>query len=466
MLFNSLGFLVFFPCVVMLYWILPSKARNPMLLLASYYFYMNWQPVYALLILISTLTTWGCALMMGRGKKYWLVICIAVNIGILFFFKYFRFVGEILSKVLNELGVALPMPQFELLLPVGISFYTFQAIGYIIDVYRGELKAERNFITYALFVSFFPQLVAGPIERAGNLLPQFHKTHFFNGNDMIAGLRMMIWGYFMKLCIADQVAPYVNAVFGNVDMHNGKSIWMATFFFSFQIFCDFAGYSLIALGCAKCLGFRLMQNFRQPYLAHNVRDFWRRWHISLSTWFSDYVYKPLGGNRKGHLKHHRNLMLTFLISGLWHGANLTFLVWGAYHGFLQSLYVAKARWLPDLKLKHWLPKTLGILLTFFLVMIGWVLFRANNLHDAVTAWHKMFHPSGTLFFADGKPTIILPLLMILLLIWRELANEFNLRLQLTGNARLYMSGFSSGLLVLLILLCANFNGTQFLYFQF
>lgn len=486
MLFNSFDFLIFFPIVVILYWILPSKARNPMLLIASYYFYMNWEPIYALLILFSSFTTWVCGLLISKSRKdngdncnnsekccstirrndkLYITICLILNIGILFLYKYLDFAGDTIRYFLSEIGISIYVPKFELLLPVGISFYTFQAVGYIIDVYRNNITAERNFFTYALFVSFFPQLVAGPIERAKNLLPQFHKTHHFSGEYMIMGLKMMIWGYFMKLCIADSVSPYVDAVFNNVQMHNGNSIWLASFFFTFQIFCDFAGYSLIAIGTAKCLNFDLMQNFRQPYLANNVKDFWRRWHISLSTWLSDYIYKPLGGSRKGELKHHRNLILTFLISGLWHGANWTFVLWGVYHGFLQSLLVVKNNLKVKFNIQKSIPKILGIIITFVLMLLGWVLFRANNISDAVLAWKKMFHPSGMLFNGEGKPNILLSLLMIFILMCREIANEFEIGSKFTRN-NVYYSGICSGLLIILILLCGEFNGGQFIYFQF
>lgn len=485
MLFNSFDFLIFFPVVVLLYWILPYRFRNPMLLIASYYFYMNWEPVYALLILFSSVTTWVCGLLIEKSQgmglddsdaglndrkltkrpKIYITICIVCNIGILFLYKYLGFAGDSFRYLMQELGVSMSVPHFELLLPVGISFYTFQAIGYIIDVYRKDIKAEGNFFTYALFVSFFPQLVAGPIERAKNLLPQFHKIHRFNGDFMIVGLKMMIWGYFMKLCIADSVSSYVDAVFNNIEMHNGKSIWLASFFFTFQIFCDFAGYSLIAIGTAKCLNFDLMQNFRQPYLAHNVKEFWRRWHISLSTWLSDYIYKPLGGSRKGTFRHHRNLILTFLISGLWHGANWTFVLWGAYHGFLQSLLVAKTKFKDSHNIHRSIPKFISIIITFVLMLLGWVLFRANNIRDAFIAWRKMFHPSGMLFNGDGKPAIVLPILMICILMCREFANEYKIATRFTKN-NLFYSGICSGLLIILIFLCAEFEGGQFIYFQF
>ena len=298
MLFNSISYLFFFPFVCILYWCLPYRYRNCMLLIASYYFYMNWQPAYALLILLSTTTTWFCAIKMNKAsntnkfrRKIYLSLCILFNLSILFVFKYLNFITEFVFSLLELCNLRMPIPHFDLLLPVGISFYTFQAIGYTIDVYKEKIEAEKSFYVYALFVSFFPQLVAGPIERAANLLCQFHKKHTFDANQFIEGLKLMVWGYFMKLCIAENVAPYVNAVYNNIPNHNGTSILLATFFFTFQIFCDFGGYSLIAIGTARCLNFTLMQNFNRPYLTTSMRDFWRRWHISLSSWFTEYVYK-------------------------------------------------------------------------------------------------------------------------------------------------------------------------------
>lgn len=471
MLFNSLPFLLFFPVVVLIYWVLPCRWRNMFLLVASYYFYMNWEPVYAVLILLSSVTTWGAARLMVRYEsraRVLLVTTLLLNIGILFVYKYMGFVTQAVHDLLGMLGIAMQVPQFELLLPVGISFYTFQAIGYMMDVYRRTIRPESSLMTYCLFVSFFPQLVAGPIERAKNLLPQFHERHRFDAGLLMTGLNMMLWGYFMKLCIAENVAPYVNSVFNNIGMHNGKSIWLATFFFTFQIFCDFGGYSLIAIGAARCMGFRLMQNFRQPYLARNVQDFWRRWHISLSSWLTDYVYIPLGGSRCRPLRHHRNLMATFLVSGLWHGANWTYVMWGLYHGVLQSCHVVRRRFgRIDLGMRR-LSAIVAIAFTFVLSMLGWVLFRANSLSDAVTAYKKMASLPGDemIYNGEGKPEIILPLLLIAVLMLREIRNELNVRVSLTGNRNVLVSATSITLLVAVIMLCARFEGGQFIYFQF
>lgn len=469
MLFNSLQFLVFFPCVVVLYWILPYKWRNPMLLAASYYFYMNWQPVYAALILLSSVTTWGCGILMERNvarKKIWLTACLILNFGILFLYKYLGFVSATVHSALQTLGIAMDVPEFTLLLPVGISFYTFQAVGYTVDVYRGTLRPERSLLTYALFVAFFPQLVAGPIERAKNLIPQFHCEHKLDGQEIMEGLKLMTWGFFMKLCIADNVAPYVDAVYNNIDMHNGTSVWLATFFFTFQIFCDFGGYSLIAIGTARCLGFTLMHNFMRPYLARDVKDFWRRWHISLSSWFADYVYIPLGGSRCTTARHQRNLMVTFIVSGLWHGANMTFVVWGAYHGMLQVILSLKRKICPRRLSIGGFGVVLSMVLTFVATMIGWVFFRANSVADAWTALYKMMHPGGMLFNGEGKPEIALPLILIAVLMLREFIAERKIKLALTSNSNVYVSAASMAVLVTIILLCARFQSGQFIYFQF
>ena len=479
MLFNSLQFLIFFPAVVVLYWALPHRFRNVFLLIASYYFYMNWEPAYALLIFFSTFTTWGGALLADRtegGKrKAALVATLVVNLGILFVFKYLGFAGGELKRLMDAAGLGIEIPHFDLLLPVGISFYTFQAVGYTIDVWRHTIKPEKNLLTYALFVSFFPQLVAGPIERAKNLLPQFHTVHRFSGPAMIKGLELMALGYFMKLCIAENVAPYVNVVFNNLPYHNGNSVLLASLFFTFQIFCDFGGYSLIAIGAARCVGFRLMQNFRQPYLAVSVRDFWRRWHISLSSWFSDYVYIPLGGNRVSAPRHFANLFTTFLLSGIWHGANYTFIAWGAYHGALQCANAAHRKWgRKKASPAKGIAKTLSIIITFILMVIGWIFFRANNIGDAFMALHKIAFERGMLFNGEGKPAILLPIILIVLLMGIEIYRERTVPhgkgidpyAECSDRRGLVRSALFTTFLIILILLTARFSGGQFIYFQF
>ena len=466
MLFNSLPYLIFFPTICIIYWMLPNKLRNTMLLLASYYFYMSWEPYYAVLIVFTSVTTWGCAILTDRSeehKKMYITLCLIVNLLILFTFKYYNFAIDTLHSITGTIGFRLNIPYSSLLLPVGISFYTFQCIGYIIDVYRKDIKPEKNFITYALFVSFFPQLVAGPIERAKNLLPQFHRKHYFNGDDFIDGLKMMIWGFFMKLCVAGNVSPYVDAVYNNVAHHNGTSMLLASVFFSFQIFCDFGGYSLIAIGTAKCIGFKLMQNFNHPYLSISVRDFWHRWHISLSSWFTDYIYIPLGGSRCSKTRHQMNLLLTMLTSGLWHGANWTFIFWGGLHGIFlvcNSIY-SRLR-----KKKAMTPMFLRVLMTYMFTTLAWIFFRANTISDAMTIIDKVFTDHGQLFKGDGIPALVLPIMMIVILLVKELKDEYRLPIRLMHNSNPWISILSSALVIIIILLCAEFNSGQFIYFQF
>ena len=346
MLFHSGSFLIFFPIVSLVYFLVPRRAKHLWLLGASYYFYMSWNPEYALLILVSTVSTWGSALFLsarrqrpgkgrGRAGRWCLAGCVALNLGILFFFKYYGFAAESVRGLFALGHISLELPAFDVLLPVGISFYTFQAIGYLVDVWRGEVAAERNFLRYALFLSFFPQLVAGPIERSRNLLHQIHEPQRFDFGRAKDGLLLMGWGFFQKLVVADRIAVLVDGVYGDYTSHSGLQILLATVLFAFQIYCDFAGYSDIAIGAARVMGFALTKNFRSPYFATTVSGFWRDWHISLTTWFRDYVYIPLGGNRRGRARKYRNLLLTFGASGLWHGAGWNFVAWGLLNGLYQ-----------------------------------------------------------------------------------------------------------------------------------
>ncbi|MDO4462471.1 MAG: MBOAT family O-acyltransferase, partial [Bacteroidia bacterium] len=424
MLFNSLEFIVFFPIVCIAYWtmraMLPEsvslKARNIMLLLASYYFYMCWKPIYVLLLLGSTIITYTAAIFIDKynentkKKKSFLTLAIVLNLAILFFYKYFNFAAASISTFMRSSGIGIEIPGLDILLPVGISFYIFQALGYSIDVYRGEIKAERNFFTYALFVSFFPQLVAGPIERSTNLLRQFKEDHKFDYNFAMSGFRLMLWGYFLKLCLADRAAGYVDAVFNNLASHEGYSTLIASVFFSLQIYGDFAGYTFIAIGCARILGFSLRDNFCRPYFSASVTEFWRRWHISLSTWLRDYIYFPLGGSKTTKVKTLRNLLITFGISGIWHGANWTFVLWGLIHGLVMCLErilgINKKQW-------SFIPRTIHIIFTLIIINFAWMLFRANNISDFFTALRLFFTPSdftyacGDIIFMVLLPTIIL-----------------------------------------------------------
>lgn len=330
MLFNSVGYAVFFALVFIIYWSVPNKYRYILLLVCSYYFYMSWNIKYVVLILLTTIVSYISALLMERYqfKKYILALNCLICLGVLFIFKYFNFFFESLNKLFSITGINRQPISLSLLLPVGISFFTFQTMSYVIDVYRGQIKAERNFCIYATFVSFFPQLVAGPIERPENLLPQFHSDKRFCYEKSVYGCRLIVWGLFKKIAVADIAARYVDSVYQSLDIYQGLPLILAVFLFSVQIYCDFSGYSDIARGSAALLGIDLIENFKSPYFSVSIKEYWRRWHISLSTWFRDYVYIPLGGSRCSGVKRSVNLLITFLASGLWHGANWTFFIWG------------------------------------------------------------------------------------------------------------------------------------------
>lgn len=430
---------------------------------------MNWKPVYALLLFLSTFTTWGCGILVQNSiknhrKKLFLVLSLVLNFSILFTYKYFDFLNESVFEALSFLNIRWNVPNLDLLLPVGISFYTFQAVGYTIDVYRGDLKAEKNLGIYALFVSFFPQLVAGPIERAKNLLPQFRERHYFDTSRLASGLKQMIWGFFMKVVIADRLSLIVNAAYNNADSHNGTTLMIATIFFAFQIYCDFAGYSNIAIGASRIMGFDLMTNFRRPYLAQNIGEFWNRWHISLSTWFKDYLYIPLGGNRVSQSRNYLNVFITFVVSGIWHGANWTFVIWGFLHGSYNA--VQKFLGIDKLKFNNSiLLRSLMILINFSLVCLAWVFFRANSTADAFLILRKIFTNFGAPF--TDLPTLAFGLFGLSILFIKEISDEFFPNSNFFFESRNpIVAASASALLIVIILSIGVFDGGQFIYFQF
>ncbi len=408
MLFNSMDFLIFFPIVTLIYFVVPKKGKTLWLLISSYYFYMCWNPKYALLIALSTLITYGSGLVLSfihenkyiplEKQVFYKKITVAVsfisNLGILAVFKYANFILTNIYSLLHTIGFDFTEHTLDLLLPVGISFYTFQALSYTVDVYRGDIRAERNLIRYALFVSFFPQLVAGPIERTPNLLTQIQQMEtkiLWNWDNICNGLFVMIWGFFEKLVIADRAAIVVNSVYNNYTGYGFVGITLATFLFAFQVYCDFDGYTNIARGAAQVLGIRLMKNFKQPYFATSIRDFWRRWHISLTSWFTDYLYIPLGGSRRGTLRHLFNIIIVFTVSGLWHGASWNFVVWGLLHAFYQCVGILKK------KLTGSESRTLSastrlrrLVVTFLLTDFAWLFFRADNMTHVILLLRQMF----------------------------------------------------------------------------
>jgi D-alanyl-lipoteichoic acid acyltransferase DltB (MBOAT superfamily) len=407
MLFNSIHYLFFLPLVVGLYYLCPHKWRWLLLLLASYYFYMCWKAVYAVLLLISTGIAYGAAIGISRTedprvKKAYLWSALVALLGILFSFKYLNFATASLHDLCAAFSIPINIPFLDLLLPIGISFYTFQKISYVVDVYHGKLEAEKHFGIFAVYSCFFPQLVAGPIERAQHLLPQFYTKHEFSYDLAVSGLRLIFWGLFKKIVVADRLAILVKAVYADPRSYPGLPLVIATIFFGIQIYCDFSGYTDIAIGSARLLGFDLMKNFRQPYFSSSIPEFWRRWHISLSSWFRDYVYIPLGGNRVTKWRWYYNLFITFFISGLWHGASWTFAAWGALHGcfmVLDSAFAPAREWLRS-RFKGLVLQTgfewVNIALTFSLVTIAWIPFRSGNFANAWYIFTHLFSGAGHL----------------------------------------------------------------------
>lgn len=495
--FNSTDFMLFFPIVVAVYFVMPKAMRQIWLLVASYYFYMSWNVRYAVLIISSTLITYisGVAIQRYRDldhkirKKAVLFFCLSINLGILLLFKYGNFMVGSLDKVLRILQMGAIDQRFHFLLPVGISFYTFQALGYTIDVYRGDIKAETNLIRYALFVSFFPQLVAGPIERSKNLLSQMENVRnikLWNSRRVTSGAILMIWGFFMKMVIADRAALLVNTVFETYRMCGSTELIVAAVMFAVQIYCDFGSYSMIAIGAAKIMGFELMENFNTPYFASSIRDFWARWHISLSTWFRDYLYIPLGGNRKGRARKALNIMIVFLMSGLWHGANWSFVVWGGIHGAYQVIADCIAPWKD--KCVRWLRvntecfswKFLQTGVTFILVVFAWIFFRADSLRDAFhyirricvrpTPWVLFNGEIYTLGLDRPEMNILVVSICLLCLVdliryKRKITLDFFLM-----NQNLWFRwGVLLGLVIMIFVFGkygTGFDPQQFIYFQF
>lgn len=421
MLFNSLNFIIFFPITLAIYYILPKKIRQYWLLIASYYFYMCWNAEYAVLLLFSTAVTYSSGLLIeglkkktasGKNiilqKKLIVAISFMLNIGLLCYFKYTNFALGLISDIAGFFHISVTFPTFDILLPVGISFYIFQSLSYTMDVYRDEIYAEKNFFRYALFVSFFPQLVAGPIERSKNLLKQLATPKPFNFDRFRDGFLLMLWGYFIKVVVADRIAIFVDRVYGNTEGYPGAYLILASIFFAFQIYCDFSGYSIIAMGCARILGIELMENFNAPYLSETVAQFWRNWHISLTSWFRDYLYIPLGGSRCKTFRKHLNVLIVFLASGLWHGASLSFIIWGGLNGifqiigsFLKPIRDRLLAFTGKTAAMVFLRRIAAILTTFILVDFAWIFFRAGSAALALHIIKDIFAADNLQILFDG-----------------------------------------------------------------
>lgn len=489
MLFNSLSFLIFFPTVTVLYFLCPHKLRWLLLLLASCVFYMAFIPAYILILAVTIVIDYMAGIYIeksqGKTKKHWLVISIISTCLVLFIFKYFNFFNANFAGIAAMLHWNYPIGALNIILPIGLSFHTFQSLSYVIEVYRGKQKAERHFGIYALYVMFYPQLVAGPIERPQNLLHQFYERHNFNYQDAVQGLKLMAWGMFKKIVVADRLAMAVNAVYDHPAQHQGLTLLLATIMFAVQIYSDFSGYSDIAIGAARVMGFRLMTNFNSPYFSQSISEFWRRWHISLSSWFRDYVYIPLGGNRAGAARWQFNLLITFLISGLWHGANWTFVIWGALYGFylVFSIWTLKVRQrlAAATKLDNY-PRLQSLwrgIITFSLTSFAWIFFRSKNLSDAYYIVGHLFTGFWGIFHLSSLKTM-LPSYGVYSPLDTKVAIAAVLALFLVDfyqrDGRALWLNFSSQpfwlrwgvyyALVLAIIFFGVFSQTQFIYFQF
>lgn len=484
MAFNSIDFAVFLPIVFILYWFVAKrnlKAQNLLIVAASCFFYGMWDWRFLSLILFSTLVDYGVGLGLGqtektRKRKLLLWTSVLVNLGFLGFFKYYNFFLDNFLETFSLLGNPIQASSLNIILPVGISFYTFQTMSYTIDVYRKKLEPTRDFIAFIAFVSFFPQLVAGPIERASDLLPQFFRERVFDQEKAVDGLKQILWGLFKKMVIADNCAQYANMIFNNSDTTSGSMLAMGAFFFAFQIYGDFSGYSDIAIGTSRLFGFNLTRNFATPYFSRNIAEFWRRWHISLSTWFRDYVYIPLGGSQVGILPKVRNIFIIFLVSGFWHGANWTFLVWGALNAiyFLPSLLlgsnrryleiVAQGRAFPSLR------EFISMLATFFFTTFAWIFFRAESIDHAFRFVGGMFSASfftlPNLYAMEGSVTLLVFILLFLILEWRGRAGEYAISELGASSTRGLRWSMYVGLILAINIFGNNSSEIEFIYFQF
>lgn len=463
MSFTSLTFLAFLAIVIIVNYCLPQKYRWIFLLAASYYFYLNWQPVYAILLIVTTAITYVSALLMsktGESNPKRKLICwigCLLPLGALAIFKYYDFVTDNIAALLQFLHLNISLPKMQLLLPIGISFYTFSAIGYLIDIYKYKYSPEKNFGIFALFIAFFAQITSGPIPRGDQLIPQLRYPDNLSYDNVMRGFRTMLWGFFMKLCVADRLSVYVDTIYGNISAHNGGSILLASILYTIQIYCDFAGYSFIAIGAARMLGLKLIENFRRPYLATNIKDFWSRWHISLSTWFRDYVYIPLGGNRVSKSRHKLNLLSTFLVSGLWHGAAWNFIIWGGMHGAGQIAEKSGQR------LKIYPPPFVKICLTFTFVSICWMFFRLSSIDDVLTGLKKILFDFG-LPFIDA--VVFYGIITLLIVMIKDSVDEYFPKFKILNSDNFWVSNIATGLFVALIILFGSFGNGSFIYFQF
>lgn len=477
MFFNSIDFLLFFVAVIVIYYVLPSlKLQKIFLLLSSYFFYASWEPVFLLLLLVDTFIIYFSAIKIDklkcfrkRGKSYLLVSIVLLLLPLLFY-KYLNFLLNILADAFGLLEYRLNIQFVKFLLPVGISFFTFQAIGYLVDIYKQKVEAERSYLDVSLFLGFFPQISAGPIGRASALIPQFKYFHVADYEMFVSGFKVALWGFFMKLVVGDRAGIYVDTIFSNYDAHSGLSLILATFMYSIQIYCDFAGYSFIAIGVAQMMGFQLQKNFERPYFALSITDFWRRWHISLSTWFRDYLYIPLGGNRVGKWRGYWNVCFTFLISGLWHGAAYNFIIWGGLHGLFQVIgKITKTHQEVLFKFlrisqQSVIYRLINLLIVFTLCSYAWMIFRANRWNDVIQIT-KGYLRGGNLYV--HQTTLFFFFIAFIILFIKDFKDEYYPDRHFFLNSNHTMVRYFSVIcLSLSIILLGVLGGGQFIYFQF
>lgn len=473
MLFNSFEFAYFFLALFPTYWLLRNhyKIQNVLLLSAGYFFYACWEPKFLTLLVISTLMDYACGLAVDRieapaKRKAFVALSMVLNLGMLGYFKYFNFFAESLQALMLRMGVEVPIGHLNVILPIGISFYTFQSMSYVIDVYRKDLKPTRNLIEFATFVSFFPHLVAGPIMRPTTLLPQVSNPRRFNIDQFYQGAYLIFWGLTKKVVVADNLSVIVNDLFGRWDTIDGGLALLAIYAFAFQIYCDFSGYTDAARGIAKCLGFELALNFNLPYFSANPREFWSRWHISLSTWLRDYLYIPLGGSRGGKSMVYRNLMLTMVIGGLWHGARWTFVAWGAYQGILLVGHRLLEPWLFKIRPRDTVDracwKAVRIFCTFQMVCLGWLLFRAESMTQVVGMLRAIAERPAIPAASYLVPVLLVTLPLLAVQLVQYLSKDLDVVLKTPWYVR---SVFYTGCFYAFIL-AGEFGGGQFIYFQF
>ena len=478
MLFNSIQFAIFFAIVTGLYFALPHRFRWSLLLLASCLFYMAFIPAYIAILLVTILIDYFAALFIEKARAARKLLLLTVSVIstclVLFAFKYFAFFAQNLEALAHCIGWNYRIETLNLILPIGLSFHTFQSLSYVVEVYRGRQKAERHFGIYALYVMFYPQLVAGPIERPQNLLHQFREVHTFDYNRLTSGLRLMAWGLFKKAVIADRLAMYVNGVYGNPREYSGWALVSATIAFAYQIYCDFSGYSDIAIGSARVMGFKLMTNFDCPYHSESIAEFWKRWHISLSTWFRDYLYIPMGGRHVSTSRWYANLLVTFLVSGLWHGANWTFVLWGLLNGFYLVCGIITHPWRETAYRRMGLDvqargvRVWRVVFTFFLTCCAWVLFRANSVSDAWYILTWFLRPDvGTSLRVDSfwRQDLMVALLAIGFLEMVQIYRRWEPRLDFSSLPLVWRWSFHYAFL-LVIILFGVYRQSQFIYFQF